>query len=283
MAKIADMVRKTGDKTIVLFQSRSLRLLSVTALLLLGAAGQALAAPSLQDPFQSTQWPQLRQEFLGTGQAFFDSRVKVVGPRFADDPMNVPIAVDASALVADGLRVVRMVVVVERNPIRKVLEFMPDGVLPRLAFRFKLEQASPVRVAVLDDQGVWHIGGVQVDASGGGCTVAGVTRADGSWSRTLNNVQTRFFQDILGGSAARLRMRIMHPMDTGLVAGIPAFYIEQLRLSDAAGQAVLRLALYEPVSENPTFSFDFGSRPRTALQLVGSDNNGNRVAAEVVP
>ncbi len=75
----------------------------------------------------------------------------------------------------------------------------------------------------------------------------------------------------------------MHPMDTGLVAGIPAFYIEHITLSDPAGRSVLRLALYEPVAENPTFSFDFGNRPRTALQLTGSDNNGNRVAAEVAP
>lgn len=253
------------------------------------ALGPALSLPAAaatvtttDDPLKSVQWPSLRQQYLGNGSMVYDPRIKVVGPQFADDPMSVPISVDATALLADGDRIVRMVVVVERNPIKKVLEFSPTGVLPKIAFRFKLEQASPVRVAVLDQKGVWHVGGVWVDASGGGCTVAGATRADGSWSRTLNKVQTRYFTDVLGNAnETRLRLRIMHPMDTGLVAGIPAFYIENVKLETEAGQPMFTLALFEPVSENPTFSFDFSGKPPPALRLVGADNNGNRVFAEV--
>lgn len=241
------------------------------------------AMTTATDPLASVQWPALRKEYFGQAASVFDARVKVSGPRFAEDPMSVPIAVDATALLADGGRVVKMVVIVERNPIRKVLEFEPVGVLPRLTFRFKLEQASPVRVAVLDQKGLWHVGSLQVDASGGGCTVAGVTRSDGSWSRTLNNVQARYFQDVLSDNATRLRLRVMHPMDTGLVAGIPAFYIERLALQAPDGQALLRLSLFEPVSENPTFSFDFRARPLPGLQLTGVDNNGNKILAEVAP
>lgn len=243
----------------------------------------AAGSDTATDPLASVQWPALRKDYFGTAVVSFDARVKVSGPRFADDAMNVPIAVDASELVADGEQVLKMVVIVERNPIRKVLEFEPRGVLPRLTFRFKLEQASPVRVAVLDQRGKWHIGSAQVDASGGGCTVAGATRSDGSWNRTLNQVQTRYFRDIVGGNSARLRLRVMHPMDTGLVAGIPAFHIERITLETDAGQALLNLSLYEPVSENPTFSFDFSTRPTAVLRLTGADNNGNRILAEVAP
>jgi len=255
---------------------------SAAALLPAGAMA-ATVAISATDPLASVQWPALQKDYFGSAAVSFDARVKVSGPRFADDALNVPIAIDATELAADGTRIVRMVVIVERNPIRKVLEFEPRGVLPRLTFRFKLEQASPVRVAVLDQHGAWHVGSVHIDASGGGCTVSGASRADGSWSTTLNNVQTRYFRDIVGGNSARLRLRIMHPMDTGLVAGIPAFYIEKVTLATDSGQALFQLALYEPISENPTFSFDFGTKPTTMLRLTGTDNNGNRILAEVSP
>lgn len=263
-----------------------------------GAIGSALAAcaalgPGLAgakvdlsggDPLGSTAWPGVRKEMLGTNaRVEFDARVKVTGPRFAEDALNVPISVDATELTAAGLRVQRMLAFVDRNPIRKVLEFAPGEALPRLTFRFKLEQASPVRVAVLTQDGVWRVGAAQVDAAGGGCTVSGASRADGSWSRTLNQVQARFFPDWQGGAGSRLRVRIMHPMDTGLVAGIPAFHLERLQLADAAGKTVLSMRLFEPVSENPTFSFDLPARPTRLMRLDGADNNGNRVAAEVPP
>src|SRR5512147_1601227 len=70
------------------------------------------------DPFGSLQWPDLRREFFGDAPVVFDERVQVRGPGFAEDPMNVPIGVSAAAL-AD---VQSLIVFVDRNPIRKVLE-----------------------------------------------------------------------------------------------------------------------------------------------------------------
>lgn len=244
--------------------------------LALAAAG-AWALDS-RDPLQSPQWPLVRKEALRQAPYVFDSRVKVTGPAFAEDPMRVPIAFDASALG----EVDRIVVAVDRNPIRKVLEFEPLRVRPSLSFRFKLEQASPVRVAARTRDGVWHVGGVMVDASGGGCTVPGATRRDGSWSTTLNRVESRVFPG-LGGNGGRVRLRVMHPMDTGLVAGIPAFHVESLSLLDATRETMLRLTLYEPVAENPIFSFDLREAIERGMTVTGRDNNGNRFAAQVTP
>jgi sulfur-oxidizing protein SoxY len=83
----------------------------------------------------------------------------------------------------------------------------------------------------------------------------------------------------------RVRLRVMHPMDTGLAPGIPAFYIERLVLEDEAGTAYLRLNTFEPVSENPIFTFDLptGVRPSGSLVLSGVDNNGNRIDARLTP
>jgi sulfur-oxidizing protein SoxY len=226
------------------------------------------------DPLGSMQWPDLREVFMGKGPMRFTDQVVVRGPSFADDAMNVPLMVDARQLSATGGGVARIRVAVDRNPVRHVLDFEPLRALPTLAFRIRMEQASAVRAMVQTRDGQWHVGSTWVQAAGGGCTVPGATRADGSWSRTLNQVQARYFNNVLEGSR-RLRVRIMHPMDTGLVAGIPAFYLEDLQLVDGAGQVWWRLGLHEPVSENPILTFELPPQAVDGLRLIGRDNNGN--------
>lgn len=249
-----------------------------------------LPTATAADPYQSYAWADMHKQFLGGEPVVFDPRVQVTGPAFAEDPMNVPISVNAGGLP----EVTQIVVLVDRNPIRKVLVYHPQTVLPQVSFRFKLEQASPVRAAAKTKDGVWHVGSTWVESSGGGCTVAGATRQDGSWSKNLGGVSARIFdaapvtpaQSVdpsLGArrAAARLRLRVMHPMDTGLVGGIPAFYLNRLQVSDQQGTPLLRLELFEPVSENPVFSFDFPQRVPGSLVLTGTDNNGNRVSAQI--
>ena len=228
------------------------------------------------DPLSSPQWPGLRRQYLGDAPMRFSDAVAVRTPDFADDAMNVPVQVDARGL-AD---VRRILVIADRNPVREVLTFEPLRALPVLAFRIRLEQASPVRALAQTGDGRWHVGGAWVQAAGGGCTVPGATRADGSWKRTLNQVQARFFSNLEYGSR-RLRVRVMHPMDTGLAAGIPAFYIEQLELLDAQGAPWWRLALHEPVSENPLLTLELPKDGPRAFRLRGRDNNGNLIDAEV--
>ena len=253
----------------------------------LQAAASLVAVPALAqddqtggDPLGSMQYPSLREQTIGKATARFSNAVTVQGPAFADDAMNVPLLVDARGLSAVGGGVARIRVAVDRNPVRQVLEFEPLRALPVLAFRIRMEQASPVRAFVQTRDGQWHVGSTWVQAAGGGCTVPGLTRADGSWSKTLGQVQARFFNNVIEGSR-RLRLRVMHPMDTGLVAGIPAFHIEQLELQDAGGEAWWRLALHEPVSENPLITFELPPQSPPVFRLTGRDNNGNRIDAEV--
>lgn len=255
-----------------------LRRLAVLTLLCASALA-AQAQDTAGDPFGSLQWPDLKREFFGGAKVVFDERVQVRGPGFAEDPMNVPISVSALGLP----EVETLVVFVDRNPIRKVLEYQPLAALASLSFRFKLEQASPVRAAARTKDGVWHVGGTQVDSAGGGCTVSGATRKDGSWAQTLGQARGKLFAGSpLGGSeASRVRVMVMHPMDTGLVGGIPAFYVNRLAVRDEQGRELLRLATFEPISENPVFSFDFPGRVAAGLRLVGADNNGNRIDGRI--
>ena len=230
------------------------------------------------DPLGSMQWPAMKEQFFeADAKTVFDSRIKVTVPLFAEDAMNVPVSFDASSIG----KVKKIVVLVDRNPIRKVLEFIPEKAKPALNFRFKLEQASPIRVAALTENNVWHVGYAFIEASGGGCTVPGATRADGSWPQTLNKVAGKMFDANQLRDDARLRVQVSHPMDTGLVAGVPAFYIEEMILQDQNKQVLAKLYPFEPVSENPLFSFDFDKKPVGPISLVGRDNNGNRINAKV--
>lgn len=235
--------------------------------------GNALAAAG-DDPLQSPQWTDLRNRYLGAGKVVFDPRVAVSGPKVAEDSMNVPVGIRISGLPD----VRRVLVIADLNPIVKVLEFSPQGALPYLHFRMKLQQGSPVRAMAQTADGVWHVGGIWIDAAGGGCTAPSVGRSAANWTETLGQVQSRVWP---GEAQSRIKLSIMHPMDTGLAPGIPAFYIERLSLRDLAGKEWMTLDIFEPVSENPVFSFDFAGPPPAGLTLVGRDNNGNKINAQV--
>lgn len=249
-------------------------------------AGAAWAADEFEgDPYRSLPWPDMRREFLGRdARVEWDVRVKVQGPAFAEDPMNVPISVQVDPALG---RIERLVVLVDRNPIRRVIEYVPVAALPAVSFRFKLEQASPVRVAALGADGVWHVGSTWVESAGGGCTVSGATRKDGTWSQTLGEVSGRLFSTPAmstpgqASGGARLRLRVMHPQDTGLVGGVPAFFINRLSVQDGQGRELARIVGYEPLSENPVFSFDFPQPPEGGVRIVGTDNNGNRITSRL--
>jgi sulfur-oxidizing protein SoxY len=241
----------------------------------LAASGPAFAKPPGEpaDPLASPSWPDVRRKLLGDAPLVFDSRVTVLAPEVAEDSLNVPVTVSLAGLP----EVRRVLVVADLNPILKVLEFEPLRAVPRLSFRLKLQQGSPVRALAQTADGTWHAGGVWVDAAGGGCTAPSMGRSTGNWADTLGEVDARWWRREDG---QRLKFRVMHPMDTGLAPGIPAFYLERLALRDAAGNDWVRIATYEPLSENPLFALEFDG-PTPELTLIGVDNNGNRIRAGV--
>lgn len=245
-----------------------------------GSAWAQAPDPTGGDPLGSMQWPVLLKKHINGASWRFTDDIVVKGPEFAEDAMNVPVLVDARALERSAGPIALIRLIADRNPIQHILDFEPLGSWPVLAFRFRMEQGSPVRALVRTRDGRWHVGQTWVNAAGGGCTVPGITRADGSWSRTLGQVQARVFRNVIDGGT-RLRLRVMHPMDTGLVSGIPTFHIEQLELRDSQDQPVWRLALHEPVSENPLLTLELGDAVRGPWQLSGRDNNGNRIQAQV--
>lgn len=237
-------------------------------------AAMAVAAPP-PDPLQSVQWETMYKAYLDGRPVVFDDRITVIAPGAAEDSLAVPVLVDASGLG----QVERILVFADLNPLPKVLEFEPRGARPVVGFSMKVQQSTPIRAAVLTaDDDSWHVAGVWVEAAGGGCTLPSVASGDSDWSSRLGEVSGRLWPR---GGGQRLKFGVMHPMDTGLAPGIPAFYLETIVVSDTGGRTVALLRPFEPISENPVFSLDLSAQGAVTVQ--GRDNNGSRFRAEVVP
>lgn len=239
----------------------------LAATLLLAGALHAVPAQAA-DPLNSPMWEYLRGIYL-PGEVVFDERVKVSAPGAAEDVFNVPVMVDASGL--EGVE--EIVAIADLNPIPHILTYRPEKAAPIIGFRFKVQQATPVRAAVRTADGVWHVGSAHVNASGGGCTAPALAHADTGWQRHLGEMHGRAWSD---GEQVRLRVRVRHPMDTGLAEGIPEFFIDRMRVTGADGQVIGTIQPFEPVSENPLITLVADADAAgSALRVSGRDNNGN--------
>ena len=244
--------------------------------LVLCCAAPAMAASPTADPLDSARWEDMRRSFFPDAEVRFDTRIEVRGPLTAENPMAVPVSIDTTALPD----VREVLVFADFNPIVKVLTYTPGKAASRLSFRLKLQQSSPVRAAARTADGIWHVGGVWVNTTGGGCTVPSTGSASPEWQQRLGEVNGRIWTRKDGN---RVRVRIIHPMDTGLAASIPAFYIETLDIDDADGASLMRIHAFEPVSENPLFTLDLppGLDALSRIKVRGRDNNGNQIDAWV--
>ena len=250
--------------------------IAAIALAALMSSADAAALKESGDPLASARWGDMQKSLLNGAPVLFDPRVKVIAPSTAENPMQVPVTVDATAL--PGVREVR--VFADFNPIVQILRFFPEGSGAYLGFRVKLQQSTPVRAAVRTADGVWHVGGTWVNTVGGGCTAPSAASASKAWQQKLNAVSGRQWSE--GPQSGRVRLSIVHPMDTGLVAGTPAFHLEEIELNDAAGQRLMRLQTYEPVAENPVFTLNRGA-VSGPVEASGRDNNGNTFKARITP
>lgn len=258
------------------------RMLGAAALLLACGLtiGGAFAAPKGErqaDPLDSPRWGDMRKEFFAANaRVLFDERVKVSAPLTAENAMNVPVSVDAGALPD----VTEILVFADFNPITRIVRFRPEGAHPGLGFRIKLQQSTPVRAAAKTRDGIWHVGGTWVNTTGGGCTLPSTGSGSPEWQKRLGEVSGRVWERKEGGE--RIRLRIVHPEDTGLAAGIPAFYIQELKLTDEQGAPLLHIEGFEPLAENPVFTVDIpAARAAAGYRVSGRDNNGNAISAVI--
>lgn len=222
-----------------------------------------------QDPLASPMWDYLRNIFIGDAAYQFDEQIRVTVPPFAEDPTQVPLTVDASVYDGD---ISKMVVWSDLNPIQHIYTYYPiQGIRSVLSLRIKVQQGTPIRAAVLLRNGEWRVGSAYLDAAGGGCTTPSLGTAAPYWERHLGEINAkRFNRD----NVDRLKFKVIHPMDTGLVDAIPEFYLQQLELRNSDGAVLAKMELSQPVSENPVFTFDIIDQS-ASHSLWLRDNSGN--------
>ena len=266
-----------------LISSKRVSLLGfVMAVALGGNVGVVQASELPKDVANSVMWEYVAKEFIlsdkeGGDKIVMNDRVQVFAPKIAEDQMNIPVHVDARGI--ENVR--KIVVIADLNPLPKVLTYRPEKAAPRLSFRIKVEQGTPIRAAVLDGKGVWHVGATYVDAAGGGCSQPAAAHGQDDWVASLTEVRAKIWRSA-AKEFATMRVSIKHPMDTGLADGIPAFYVEDLVVKTPSGERLGRFEIHEPVSENPTLTLYpkiKGSVDHVVLS--GRDNEGNLIKVSV--
>lgn len=209
-------------------------------------AQNAVAAPHV-DPFDSGMWDFHREEHLGDPADWaFDPSVRLISPGEADDARHLPLMLDVTALG----EVERVVVTADYSPFPWVFTFTPGRAVARLGFGMKIEEATAVRISAERPDASWRVGGAFIRAAGGGCGVPARAHERPDWQATLGQTRARLWPD------GRLRLRITHPMDTGLADGVPEFFLTEIKIDDLGGEQIAALEIGVPLEENPSLAFD---------------------------
>ncbi|MDN6320999.1 MAG: quinoprotein dehydrogenase-associated SoxYZ-like carrier [Marinobacter sp.] len=228
------------------------------------------------DPLGSPLWEYNIERYLGEGvEVVVDNRVGLSVPGFAEDSTQVPLAVNLSEFPHEVAKVVTWV---DMNPVPLLFNAdSSDGGLSLISLNFRVQQASSVRAAVLDEQGVWHIDSGFVEAAGGGCTAPREVISSSDWENEFGTLKTGLYSS---DGNTRIKASLLHPMDSGMVGNVPAFYVGKVEVRQKGSKALLlSMTLAESAAENPMFVFEFEGEKGGAsedLSIWMKDNNGYR-------
>ncbi len=243
--------------------------------MLAGLAGPLQAGDYPADPLQSPMWQAHAKTLFGDDPVRFDSRVRVLFPQIAENQRAFPVAIDARGIAG----VKRMVLLADLNPIPIAIDYRPEQALAYVATRIKLDQRTPVRGAVQLADGSWLVSGGWVAAAGGGCSAPPVSRVKGDWAAHLGEIRGEAWPQADGVS--RLRLTFRHPMDTGLVANIATYHLEELAVKDAAGARLGEMEIWAAVAEDPAITLMPRAEAGAMLRVEARDTNGRDYQAQV--
>ncbi|MBU0924790.1 quinoprotein dehydrogenase-associated SoxYZ-like carrier [bacterium] len=202
-----------------------------------------------KNPVESPTFDDILKEIIKDEKYIFDDmNIKIKVPLFADNPIQVPIFVDAKAIK----NAKKLIIFTDLNPIPKVIDMDLLNLLPIVSLNIKVAQETPIRALVLDDKGVWHIGSNNIKSFGGGCSVSSVASSDTDFGKLLGKTKGNIFKT---DGVYRLKTSIFHPMETGLVFGNSEFYINRITIK-ADNQILAKIDAYSSISENPRFIFE---------------------------
>jgi sulfur-oxidizing protein SoxY len=227
-----------------------------------------------KNPIESPTFNDIIKELIkNDSYVFDDENIKIKVPAFADNPIQVPIFVDAKNIK----NAKKMILFADLNPIPKIIDMDLKNILPLVSLNIKVAQETPIRALILDENNVWHIGSNNIKSFGGGCSVSSVSSTDTDFGKLLGKIKTEIFE--VENNTFRIKSSIFHPMETGLIFGTPEFYINKIVLKD--NENILSIMeLFSPISENPRFTFETKVKSQN-YKIEFSDIDGNLFKSEI--
>ncbi|MDP6952738.1 MAG: quinoprotein dehydrogenase-associated SoxYZ-like carrier [Alphaproteobacteria bacterium] len=248
---------------------------------MLKSAAFALAlapAIALADPLGTEAWQDILDLEFDGAEVVYDDSVSLVVPESVEEAFSVPVVLDFRTA---PYAVAEIALFVENNPFPQVARIFPQQPVNAIGFNIRLEQSTPIRLAAMDPDGVWHVVHQQVHVG----TPGGCQAAPPRSYLALGEIKMRQFVRPDGNS--RLKLKIGHPMHTGLVVNeatgevVPAHYIDQMSVGNESG-AVANMQLWASVASDPDFMFDLPEKLQS-VRVSAADTEGDDFAVDAKP
>jgi sulfur-oxidizing protein SoxY len=233
-----------------------------------GVAGRRAGA----DPLDSPRWGDMRKEMFPASAGGVRRAGQGDRPLTAENAMNVPVSVDASALPGVGSARLRRL-----QPHRAHVRFEPTGASPASAFASSCSNPPGARRG--PDRRRPLACGRHLGEHGGRRLHLPDRRRLAQWQKRLGEVSSRVWA--AQGRGERIRLRIIHPIDTGLAAGIPAFFLQDLDLTDDKASPDAHRGLRAHRREPGVHRRHPVARASAGYRVSGRDNNGNAISAVI--
>ena len=225
------------------------------------------------NPVASPTFDDILKEIINNEKYIFDDKnIKIKVPTFADNPIQVPIFVDAKAIK----NAKRLIIFADLNPIPKIIDMDLKNLLALISLNIKVAQETPIRALVLDENNLWHIGSNNIKSFGGGCSVSSVRSSNTDFEKLLGKTKGNVFKT---DDVYRLKASIFHPMETGLVFGNSEFYINKIIIK-AEEKVLANILTYSAISENPRFIFETLIKSDD-YKIEFTDIDGNEFSSDI--
>jgi sulfur-oxidizing protein SoxY len=220
-----------------------------------------------KNPISSPTFDDIVKNVLKNEKYIFDDKnIEISVPKFADNPVQVPVFVNAKN-IKDAKR---MIIVADLNPTPEIIDMDLTNLLPVISMNIKVAQETPLRALILDKDNLWHIGTANIRSFGGGCAVASLATSDKESSKYLGKIKSDIFEK---ENEYRLKTSIFHPMETGLTFGNTEFFINKVLIKENK-KVLSEIITYSTISENPRFIFETKSKS-DKYTIEFYDNDGN--------
>lgn len=237
------------------------------------ASGNALIEADL--------WPALQKDIFGAKVPAENAAVVTIeAPPRADDAALVPVTVRIPADAAQ--RVVKMTLIVDKNPAPVVAEFAYGPAAGQgervLSTRVRVDMYSNVRAIVETDDGVLHMATKFVKAAGG-CSAPALKDTDAALADAGRMiVRTLETADVTAG-LRQGQLMIKHPQYSGLQLNqatgfyIPARFVREIDVK-RGDDLVFKMTGGISISEDPNFRFTYAAGSDETLDVTATDTEG---------